>query len=140
MRTRLSCLLFLIVFCVAQGSGQGQQGREASVRAFIARFADARNTHDVPALSAMYGENAEWISENGGFRRGRPALSEMWSRQVQAVDRVDRTVSQIDLPAANIAVVHVSGQYPPPMGVHDEVFVLVKENESWKIRIHQMVR
>ena len=85
--------------------------------------------------------NAESIGPSGVvFARGRPALLEMWSRQVKSVDRVDRTISRIDMPGPNIAVVHVSGQYPPPLGVHEDVFVLVKEpNGSWRIRIHQTV-
>jgi uncharacterized protein (TIGR02246 family) len=124
-----------------QGNGQDPQGRQdAPIRAVIAKFAEARNRHDLPTLVALYADDAEWISQNGGFNRGRQALLTMWSRQVQTVDHVDRTISQIDQPSANIAVVHVSGQYPPPLGVHEEVFILVKENENWKIRIHQIIR
>ena len=142
MRKRLCCLLFVIASCVTQGTGQDQQGRrEAGVRALIAKFADARNTHDLQALVALYTDDAESIGPSGAvFARGRPALLEMWSRQVKTVDRVDRTISRMDMPGPNIAVVYVSGKYPPPLGVHEEVFVLVSENENWKILINQQIK
>jgi len=37
----------------------------------IAKFADARNKPDLPTLIALYANDAEWISSNGGFNRGR---------------------------------------------------------------------
>jgi uncharacterized protein (TIGR02246 family) len=141
MRKRLCCLLFVIASCVTQATGQDQQGRrEAGVRAVITKFADARNTHDLQALIALYTDDAEWIPARGVFVRGRPALLEMWSRQVKSVAHVDRTISQIDLLAPNIAVVHVSDQYPPPIGAHEEVFIVVNEYENWKIHIHQAIK
>jgi len=95
MRKQFGCLLFVIVFCVTQGHGQDQRERqEAQVRELIAKFADARNKHDLPTLIALYAYDAEWISSNGGFNRGRQAILTMWSRQVQIVDYVDRTISQ----------------------------------------------
>src|SRR6185369_11134910 len=128
------CLL-----CVTQGTGQDQQGRrEAGVRAVIAKFADLRNTNDLQALVGLYANDAESIGPTGAlFARGRPALLEMWSRQVKSVDHVDRTISKIDFPGPNIAVVHVSCQNPPPIGIHEEVFIMVNENENWKILINQ---
>ena len=141
MRKEFGCLLFVLVFFVVQGYGQDQRGRqEAEVRAVIAKFADARNTHDLPALIALYADDAEAISQNGGLRRGRSAILEMWTIQVKTVDHVDRTISQIDLPSPNIAVVHVSDQYPPPIGIHEEVFIVVNEYENWKIHIHQVIK
>jgi hypothetical protein len=91
MRKRLCYLLFVIASCVTQGTGQDQQGRrEAGVRAVIAKFADARNTHDLQVLVALYANDAESIGPTGVlFARGRPALLEMWSRQVKSVDHVD---------------------------------------------------
>jgi ketosteroid isomerase-like protein len=74
----------------------------------IAKFADARNTHDLQALVALYANDAESIGPTGVlFARGRPALLEMWSRQVKSIDHVDRTISKIDFPGPNVAVVHV---------------------------------
>src|SRR5215467_8752400 len=72
MRKRLCCLLFVIASCVTQGTAQDQQGRrEAGVRAVIAKFADARNTHDLQALVALYADDAESIGPTGAlFARG----------------------------------------------------------------------
>ena len=72
--------------------------------------------------------------------RGHSAILDMWTRQVKSVGRVERTITQIDLPGPSIAVVHVSGQYPPPMGVHEEVFVLVNESGNWKIHVAQQIK
>jgi uncharacterized protein (TIGR02246 family) len=128
-------------FAATQGSSQDQQGRQdARIRELITKFADARNNHDLPTLISLYAEDAEDISSNGGRTRGRAALQAMWSRTVQSVDHVDRTILRVDEHGPDIAVVRVSAQYPPPSGVHEDVFVVVKEpNGSWKIRIHQAV-
>jgi uncharacterized protein (TIGR02246 family) len=40
----------------------------------IKTFADARNAHDGEAVAALYSEDGEWISANGYFVHGRPAL------------------------------------------------------------------
>ena len=62
MPKRLCCLLVVIVCYVWQSQAQIQQGqREALVRAFIAKFADIRNTDDAQALVARYADDAEWI-------------------------------------------------------------------------------
>jgi beta-lactamase regulating signal transducer with metallopeptidase domain/ketosteroid isomerase-like protein len=129
-------------FAATPGSSQDQQGRqEARIRELITKFTDARNKHDLTTLISLYSEDAEEIGSNGGRTRGRPALLAMWSGTVQSVDHVDRTILRIDELGPNIAAVRVSAQYPPPLGVHEEVFVVVKEpNGSWRIRIKQTVK
>jgi hypothetical protein len=63
----------------------------------------------------------------------------MWSNTVRETPHVGRTISSIDFPGPSIALVHGSGDYGPSMGIHAEVFVLVREDSGWKIRIHQTV-
>jgi uncharacterized protein (TIGR02246 family) len=143
----LFILAFGLPFGVAQD--QAQQLREEPVRALIKAFADARNAHDGQAVAALYSEDGEWIS--AGFPTpahgvsGRAELSTMWGL---VTAKVDRTISSIDFPSPNIAVVRVATQFEAPIGRHSEVFILVNEGVkhpaspdvgTWKIRVHQTI-
>jgi len=140
MRRLIVCLL---AFIVSVGYAQTHANREDAVRAFIKTFAEARNAHNGDAVAALYGEDGEWIKTGTATRvvRGKADLAKLWS---SITGHVDRTVSSIEFPAPNIAVVRVSSQYYPDTGVtgvHPEVFVLVNENSAitpnWRISLHQ---
>lgn len=131
---RLLCVLFVLVFFNPQGSAQDQQAQDVPVRTLIRAFADARNTHDGQAVAVLYSEDGEYISSMGTFASGQAALSKVWS---SVSGHVDRTISRIDFPGENIAVVHVDVQHGPQIGLHHEVFILVREWQTWRIRIHQ---
>jgi ketosteroid isomerase-like protein len=107
------------------------------VRRFIKAFADARNLHDGPAVAALYSENGEWLQNHGTeVVRGREALSRLWGGVTRTVER---TVSSIEFPGPNIAIVRVATKYEPPTGLHSEVFVLVLDptKTNWEIHVHQ---
>jgi hypothetical protein len=53
--------------------------------------------------------------------------------------QVQRTISSIEFPCDNIAVVRVITQYDDSRGRHLEAFVLVKDNGKWSIRVHQSI-
>ena len=139
-------IVFLVAVIVSVGHAQTQATKEDGVRAFIKTFADARNAHDGDSAAALYTEAGEWIKVGTWSTwtmvvRGRADLAKLWSG---VTGHVDRTVSAIEFPGPNIAVVRVSGQYYPDTGttgLHPEVFVLVNENSAtspnWRICIHQ---
>ena len=136
-------IVFLLAVIVSAGQAQTQATREDAVRTFIKTFTDARNAHDGDSVAALYEEDGEWIKLGTSTRvvRGRADLAKLWS---SVTGHVDRTVSSIEFPAPNIAVVRVSGQCYPDTGVtglHPEVFVLVNENSAtsptWRISLHQ---
>jgi uncharacterized protein (TIGR02246 family) len=125
--------------------GAAAASDEADIRALIKTFADARNSHDGKAVAALYTDDGEWIGTGGGNRhRGRAALASLWQ---DLPGHVIRTVQSIDALSESLAVVRVETDYGPPLGVHHEVFVLVKEytpppvgtvpRTAWKIRVHQ---
>jgi len=136
MHRSIFLLLTLSVFSL---QAQIQGTREDAVRILINAFADARNAHDGDSVAALYSEDGEWLQNHGtAVVRGRAALSRLWG---SATGHVDRTISSIEFPGPNIAVVRVSTEYGPPIGNHAEVFVLVTEDTksltNWRIHIHQ---
>lgn len=142
----LLILAFGLPFGVAQD--QAQQLREEPVRALIKAFADARNAHDGQAVAALYSEDGEWITDPFPVAHsisGRHGLAIQWGA---VTGKVDRTISSIDFPGPNIAVVRVATQYEAPRSRHSEVFILVNEGVkhppspdagTWKIRVHQTI-
>ena len=110
----------LTVTLATIGAGQSPSTDEESIRALIETFAGARNAHDGQAVAALYSEEGEWISANGSFVHGRPALARLWSG---VTGEVERTVQSIDFAGPNIAVVRVGTKYcgtgrPPSRDVY----------------------
>lgn len=136
-------IVILLAVIVSAGHAQTQAASDGAVRAFIKTFADARNAHEGDSAAAMYSEDGEWLNTGipPAVIRGRAELAKLWSR---LKGHVDRTVSGIEFPGPNIAVVRVSCQYYPDTGttgLHHEVFVLINENSTtspnWRICVHQ---
>jgi uncharacterized protein (TIGR02246 family) len=107
-----------------------------SIRALVKAFADARNARDGNAAAAVYSEDGEWLSEDGHPVRGRPLLASLWG---SVTGQVQRTISSIDFPSDNLAVVRVETQYDDSRGRHLEAFVFVKNDGKWSIRVHQSI-
>lgn len=108
---------------------------EDAIRKLIATFAIARNAHDGATAARLYGEDGEWIAYQGVRTvRGRAALTALWGT---ALGQVTRTVQGIDVPSDSVAIVRVRTDYGQPIGIHREVFVVVKEQGTWRIRVHQ---
>ncbi len=114
-------------------NAQPHQTEEPLIRTVITVFANARNARDGDAAAALYSEDGEWISAHGYVVRGKAALVTLWGG---VTGQVQRTIESIDLAGPNIAVVRVTTQYEEPVGRHHEVFILVKLNEKWNIRVH----
>ena len=134
-RSLLTGFVWTIALAASSG-GQSASDDEESVRTLIKTFADARNAHDGHAVAALYSEEGEWISANGYFVHGRPALVGLWNG---VTGQVQRTIQSIDFAGPNIAVVRVGTQYAEPIGRHSETFILIKVRGSWSIRLHQSV-
>lgn len=85
----------------------------------------------------LYSDDGQWISVQGGRTvHGRAALTEFWAG---LRGQVRRTVESIEQASDSIAVVRVTTEYDQPIGRHNEVFVLVRNGSTWKIRVHQTV-
>src|SRR5215472_16334003 len=125
-------LLFCLSVLAFSQSPPTVNNEDLNVRALIAKFASLRNAHDGAGVASLYSEDGEWIAKNGSRVRGKQALAELWAGVTQ---EVQRTIQSVDSPGPYIAVVHVNAQYPDPFGVHQEVFILVKENSTWYIRV-----
>ncbi len=133
------CLFVLLVLTISTGQAQTKATMEDAVRTVIKAFADARNSHDGQAAASQYSEDGEWIQNHAtAVIRGGEDLAKLWG---SLPGHVDRTISSIEFPGPNIAVVRVATQYGPPQGLHSEVFILVNDDyrdpSNWKIRIHQ---
>jgi uncharacterized protein (TIGR02246 family) len=110
---------------------------EAAVRALIKKFADLRNAHDGAAVAALYSEDGEWSTADGDYtRRGRPALTALWN---SVTGQVERSIDFLDLETPTIAVVHTKAKYTVPQHLSHEVFVLVRDQGNWYIRVHQII-
>jgi uncharacterized protein (TIGR02246 family) len=116
---------------------------ELVVRDVVAKFSAARNRHDGPAAAALYDKDAVWFPPDGSFsRRGRDRLSETWGRLTRP-ERMSRAVQSVEFPSANVAIVHVAAEFaalPPIPYLLHEVFVLIKIDGEWFIKVQQLAR
>lgn len=106
---------------------------EYGVRALIAKFAGLRNAHDGVGVAALYSEDGKWCVRS--CVRGRQELERLWS---SVTGNVERTIESVDFPGKNIALIHVVAHYEDS-GRHHETFVLIKEDGTWSIQLHQAV-
>jgi uncharacterized protein (TIGR02246 family) len=139
MRNGLSRTVLFTAVLGVLGNGQSVPRDEERIRTLITDFANARNAHDGQAAAAKYSEDGEWIATGGlSTVKGRVALSQLWGG---VEGQVQRTVEAIAFPAPNIATVRVATQYAEPIGLHHEVFVVVKDSwtNQWSIRVHQTI-
>jgi hypothetical protein len=108
---------------------------EKAIRAQFKRFNDARDVIDGTAMAALYSEEGEYISIYNNTRlKGRANLAHMWS----SVDgKAVRKIESIDVLTPDLAVVRGSAKFENPSLEFDEVFMMVRENGDWMIRVHQ---
>ena len=112
---------------------------EKEIRGLFRKFNDARDAIDAHALAETYSETGEYISLWGTRVAGRANLQQAWS---SASGKAKRTIQQIDVLTPEMAVVRGTAQFDNPQEQPeiDEVFVLVKESDGWKVRVHQAMR
>ncbi len=110
---------------------------EIAIRALMKKFAEARNGHDGAGVAALYSEDGEWsTAEGGGLAHGRQALTILWNG---VTGQVERSVDSVEFETPTIAIVHGTARYTQPDHVSHEIFVLIKQAGNWFIRIHQML-
>jgi uncharacterized protein (TIGR02246 family) len=138
--SRVCLLIAIATFVTCLVEGQQREQREMAVRSLIKEFADARNAHDGNRVAALYSEGGIWMQHDAvAIVSSREELARMWGG---LPGHVERTITSIDFPGQNIAVVKVRTDYAPPTGPgHSEVFIVTNERRGsevdWKIRIHQ---
>jgi len=113
------------------------------IRAFVAAYGDALNTHDPAAVSAFYRDDAEIIVRNSPPVRGRTAIQEWW-RAHFAEPRPYRAVLIIDeirIIAPDVALINVigTGAFPQPEGERLPIryaratWIVVREDGEWLV-------
>lgn len=111
---------------------------EQTVRALIKKFADSRNAHDGQAAAETYSEDGEYIfTAPARTARGRTALAALWGG---LPGQGSRTIDKVEFLAPNIAVVRVNAEFSAPAAKLAEVFMVVKHEGEWKIRVHQAIQ
>jgi uncharacterized protein (TIGR02246 family) len=112
---------------------------EKEIRKLFAEFNAARDGIDGHAMAQTYSETGEYISLWGARIAGRSSLEQLWG-SVSGKSR--RTIHKIDVLTPDMAVVSGNAEFenPDERPELEEVFVLVKERDGWKIRVHQAMR
>jgi uncharacterized protein (TIGR02246 family) len=113
---------------------------EKEIRELFRKFNAAREVIDGHAMAETYSETGEYISLWQTRVAGRTNLEGMWSSSITGKSK--RTILRIDVLTPEIAVVHGRAEFdnPDERPELEEVFMLVKEGDAWKIRVHQAMR
>jgi uncharacterized protein (TIGR02246 family) len=133
----------IVAACLAIAS-YGQSPRDDSaLRSLITKFANARNAHDGEAAADTYAEDEEYFNVSGGRVRGHAALAALWCC-MKTTEPAVRTVRSIEFVAGNVAIVRVTAtfrgpEYPGPTTLN-EMFVVIRDDGQWKIRVHEATR
>ena len=110
MLDRRAFLGTLAVLISPVAAATAADGDEAAIREIQARWDDAWNRHDIPALSALVAEDVRFINVAGMVLMGREAFAQLQTRThaTQFKDSV-RTVTGTDIAflTPDIAVAHV---------------------------------
>lgn len=80
---------------VLNASVEAARALRPQIRAFVAAYEDAWNSHDPDAVSGFYGEDADFIVRNAPLVHGREAIREWW-RSYYSQPRPYRAVFIID--------------------------------------------
>jgi ketosteroid isomerase-like protein len=141
----IAAMLFVLANVgFGQSIPTAEHTEDFNIRVLIKKFSDLRNAHDGSGVGALYSEDAELFSGPYSVLRGRQALSKHWANMP---GRMNRAVQSIDLLGGSLAIVRVEGHtdyteaaaiLEPPLQF-SEVFILVKKNGLWEIRIQQQL-
>ena len=112
---------------------------EKAIRDLFRKFNEARDLTDGYAIAEAYSETGEYISLWGTRVAGRARLQELWG---SVSGRTKRTIQKIDVLTPDMAVVHGTAEFEDAAARPelDEVFMLVRESDGWKIRAHQAMQ
>ena len=111
--------------------------REKEIREVFSRFNEARDAIDGRAMAENYSESGEYISRSGTRVVGRANLEEFWT---SVSGKAKRTIQKIDVLTPDMAVVLGRAKFENPDEQLDEVFILIKDSDGWKIRVHQAMQ
>jgi uncharacterized protein (TIGR02246 family) len=124
------------------------------LRAFVAAYEDAFDTHDPSAVSAFYTDDADIVVRNSPVIHGRQAILDWWSTyfsglRPRSLDRDSwfesmRTILIIDeirMMAPEVALIDVigtaavpqAGSEPLPVRYTRATWVVVREEGDWRI-------
>jgi uncharacterized protein (TIGR02246 family) len=128
---------------VLHASREAAEALSPDIRAFVADYADAFETHDPSAVSAFYRDDAEIIVRNSPLIRGRDAVRDWWRtyfsqprpyRVLLIVDRIRRigpSVALVGITATG--AVPRSEDRPLPLRYARATWVLARQAGDWRI-------
>jgi len=128
---------------VLNASAEAAERLKPDVRAFVASYAGALNSHDPSAVSALYRDDAEIIIRNLPAIRGRRAIENWWTtyfsqpRPYRALLIVDemRTIAP-DVVLLNLTAtgnVPSSTEERPPVRYARATWILARAAGEWRI-------
>jgi uncharacterized protein (TIGR02246 family) len=118
-------------------SSDNSASDDASVRAVVASYVDARERQDQAAIGALFTADADQFNTAGEWRRGREAIV----RGTQASSQRNSGTRRISLravrfPAAGVAIADGDYQIAAAAGAARSMwttFVLIRQAEGWRI-------
>jgi len=115
----------------------GPSADEVAVRAIVARYQEARDKSDGPALTALFVKDADQLVSSGEWRRGREAVvtGSLGSSQ-QAPGKRTFTLETVRMLAAGVAIADSRYDIAQADGTTRRMWaswVLVKDGDAWKI-------
>jgi uncharacterized protein (TIGR02246 family) len=138
-------LLTVLAFGTTAASVQAKPNDVSAIHALVDRMTAAFNAHDARAATAMYAEDADFVSVRGERAHGRTEIEKRLARifATRAGATTLRTLdASIRFPRSDVAIVHVTnelsglvapdGSRLPP---HQELSVrlLLKAKGQWKV-------
>jgi uncharacterized protein (TIGR02246 family) len=128
---------------VLNASVEAAQALRPDIRAFVAAYEDAFNTHDPTAVSAFYKDDAEIIVRNSPLILGRQAIRDWWLAYFSELRpyRAVLIIDEIRMIAPDVALVNITatGAAPQsegqlaPVRYARATWVIVHEAGEWLI-------
>ena len=125
--------LFVSVLAVLfQAQLLSAQSDDASIRALVQKYLDARDSQDAAAVAALFTADADQLVSSGEWRKGREEVVKgTLASSRNATAKRSITLAAIRYPAPGIAI--ADGRYELGARKMWSCFVLVKEGSGWKI-------
>lgn len=149
MGRKLGFVLCAVLLVAATARAQNPHNEEKAIRALAAHWQQDWNRDDVKALAGLLSVDADYVTDNGTWLRGRSEF-ENWRTHLQPAIFQHSTWSNNQMSfrflQPDIAVLHLAWTIragPPGMGVPApsrsgiSTWILVKVRHGWQIRAAQ---
>jgi uncharacterized protein (TIGR02246 family) len=147
LKTILAASLFLVFFA-ADSRAQISSNRDAdsaSIKQFVANFADTWNSHDARGVATHYVEDGDFSSVKGEPSHGRKELEDHYNmifttflKNAHTTDTV-RSIRFLGPDLANVDIDWLVNEPSAPGGVLRKgllTWVVARRNGEWKILVY----